>query len=122
MGIVFVSVVSHCSYKSKKFMPGENRSLLLCAESHAFFDAGHAAWDRMARRVGRGWRWGCRIAWGRVARGGTWVLGGRVRGVSRLEGLGMGRPAVAPPPWIPAFAGMTKEGGRSGALGGNDES
>ncbi len=58
MGIVFISVVSHCSYKSKTFMPGENRSLQLCAESHAFFDAGHAAWDRIARRVGRGLAFG----------------------------------------------------------------
>ena len=65
--IVFVAVVSHCSYKSKRAMPSKHESLLLGAGPQAVIDADRAGGVGVGDVVAHG---------GRVAGGRDWGLGG----------------------------------------------
>ena len=123
--IVFVAVVSHCSYKSKRAMPSKHESLLLGAGPQAVIDADRAGGVGVGDVVAHG---------GRVAGGGDWGLGGGGRvgggdsrsaltgfvGVGDARGLVVGLPragTAAPGSSVRrndavVCAGMTKGGSR----------
>ena len=130
MTFVFVAGVSHCSYKSKNFMPGRSLPTPLLAEPRLPFEAERAANDQAGDAVGMEVGrvpvavdyFDCHT--GRVAWGGASRQGGGVRGCSgvrrgRGEGaLGLERAIrVARRYHSPVCPGLCGEGNYQRDLG-----